>query len=342
MRKLLIVILLLLLATGFASGQAVTAKSPQLPQAKWVGVLEDGGVQPTLPAAKAKMKLVSNAGLGWVKESVRWIPGQTTFSAEDLNGLRNSVEAAVSEGLKVCLALWPFTSRQKHYSPPTTDAEQKRFSVFAANVANEFPQVHCFFIWNEPNNPFFWRPQFAADGTDVAAIAYERLLARSYDVLKVISPDNLVIGGETASNGADNFWAKRKSQSPVTFIMDIGEAYRQSGRTRPIMDAYGHHPYGLNSAESPFKKHQNLTTIGVSDYPRLVQTLGQAFDGTAQRGSNLPIVYGEYGVQTRIPASQQPGYRLTMSLVLHALLMKPRRPSTTPSTSNWLVVSQMS
>ena len=31
-------------------------------------------------------------------------------------------------------------------------------------------------------------------------------------------------------------------------------------------------------------------------------------DGTAQAGSTLPIVYGEYGVQTEIPAAQAASY----------------------------------
>ena len=32
--------------------------------------------------------------------------------------------------------------------------------------------------------------------------------------------------------------------------------------------------------------------------------LGEAFDGTAQPGSKLPIVYGEYGVETTIPPAK--------------------------------------
>ena len=36
--------------------------------------------------------------------------------------------------------------------------------------------------------------------------------------------------------------------------------------------------------------------------------LGTAFDGTAQRGSTLPIVYGEYGVETAIPAGKAGAY----------------------------------
>ena len=42
----------------------------------------------------------------------------------------------------------------------------------------------------------------------------------------------------------------------------------------------------------------------MADYDKLVGLLGQAFDGTAQPGSTLPILYGEYGVESQIPDSK--------------------------------------
>ena len=70
------------------------------------------------------------------------------------------------------------------------------------------------------------------------------------------------------------------------------------------MDALSIHPYGDNSSQPPTVAHPLGTTIGVADYGKLVALLGEAFDGTAQPGSTLPIVYGEYGVESQIPASK--------------------------------------
>jgi hypothetical protein len=39
--------------------------------------------------------------------------------------------------------------------------------------------------------------------------------------------------------------------------------------------------------------------IALADYGKLTSLLGRAFDGTRQRGSTLPILYDEFGVQTR-------------------------------------------
>jgi hypothetical protein len=69
------------------------------------------------------------------------------------------------------------------------------------------------------------------------------------------------------------------------------------------MDAFAIHPYGDTSRQPPTVRHRN-TTIGVADYDKLVRLLGRAFDGTAQPGSRLPIVYDEYGVETVIPAAK--------------------------------------
>ena len=58
------------------------------------------------------------------------------------------------------------------------------------------------------------------------------------------------------------------------------------------------------SWQEPTLPHPRTTTIGIADYGRLVALLGAAFDGTGQPGTKLPIVYGEYGVETTIPPAK--------------------------------------
>jgi hypothetical protein len=75
------------------------------------------------------------------------------------------------------------------------------------------------------------------------------------------------------------------------------------------MDAFAFHPYGENSRIPPSFAHPRSTSIGLADYPKLVSLLGRAFDGTAQLGSSLPIVYDEYGIQSQIPAAKRSAYK---------------------------------
>src|SRR5204862_2151538 len=101
------------------------------------------------------------------------------------------------------------------------------------------------------------------------------------------------------------------------FLLDLGQAYRESGRTTPIMDELAIHPYQDNSSQPPTATHPNTKTIAISDYPKLVSLLGQAFDGTAQPGSTLPLVYAEYGVETAIPAAKRSKYTGTEPQTIH-------------------------
>jgi hypothetical protein len=74
------------------------------------------------------------------------------------------------------------------------------------------------------------------------------------------------------------------------------------------MDELSIHVYGESPRVPPTLVHPKTTSIGIADYRKLVALLGRAFDGTAQKGSTLPIDYGEYGVETQIPPSKQSAY----------------------------------
>jgi hypothetical protein len=88
----------------------------------------------------------------------------------------------------------------------------------------------------------------------------------------------------------------------------MGNAYRSSGRALPVMDGLAFHPYPDNSSQSPDFPHPRSTTIGLADYGKLVALLGQAFDGTAQQGSTLPILYDEFGIESTVPDGKRSLY----------------------------------
>src|SRR5205823_562868 len=206
-------------------------------------------------------------------------------------------KAAQFTGIRVILSLYPFGSSVT----PLTDEDRAAFAQFAVDAARRWPNVHDFIVGNEPNLNRFWLPQFGPDGEDVAAPAYVALLATTYDALKQLLPKATVYGGALAPRGVDRPNTGRDTHSPVSFIPDMGTYYRSTGRALPIMDAFAFHPYGENSATAPDFAHPFSSSLGLADYGRLVALLGQAFDGTAQQGSTLPIVYDEYGVETTIP-----------------------------------------
>ena len=74
------------------------------------------------------------------------------------------------------------------------------------------------------------------------------------------------------------------------------------------MDVFALHPYRKLSSLPPSTEDRLGTSIGIADYDKLVDLLGDAFDGTAQPGSKLSVAYTEFGVQTRTPESEQAPY----------------------------------
>jgi hypothetical protein len=269
-----------------------------------VGAAEDVGKTADYAFAKTSMDKAKLAGFDSIRITQTWTRDQKKLGAADTILLDNAIEAAQFTGLRVVLSLYPFGSSVT----PLTDDQRADFASFAGDVATRYPYVHDFIVGNEPNLNRFWLPQFNADGTDAAAPAYEQLLATTYDALKEVRPRSTVYGGALAPRGVDKPNTGRDTHSPTAFITDLGAAYRASGRQVPIMDAFAFHPYPETSTTGPNFPHPNGTSLGLADYPKLVALLGTAFDGTAQRGSALPILYDEFGIETQIPSAKAPLY----------------------------------
>src|SRR5919201_189284 len=271
-----------------------------------VGAAEDGPKSLDPLVTMAKMDLARRAGFDALRLTVPWNRGQHGPSSEVLTQLQNAAGAAELNGIRLFLNVYPTGSRQT----PLTNRQRKDFADFTAAIARANPTITDFIIGNEPNLNRFWMPQFTRSGGDAAAPMYVTLLAVVYDALKEVSPEINVIGGAVSPRGSDNPRSIRQTHSPTRFIPDMGRAYRRMRRGKPIMDAFAYRPYPRRSRISPTVRHPEpwSKTIGLADYDRLVGALGVAFDGTAQRGSALPIVYDEFGVQTQIPASKRKIY----------------------------------
>ena len=278
-----------------------------------VGAAEDVGKEQDYAFAKAEMDKAKLAGFDTIRLTQTWTKGQQTLGPFDQITLGNAMKAAQFTGIRVVLSLYPLGSSVT----PLTDQDRADFASFAADVAKRYPLLHDVIVGNEPNLNRFWLPQFGPSGEDVAAPAYEQLLAVTYDSLKLVRPHSTVYGGALAPRGVDKPATGRDTHSPTAFIADLGAAFRASGRAVPIMDAFAFHPYPETSATGPNFPHPNGTSVGLADYQKLVGLLGAAFDGTAQRGSTLSILYDEFGIETALPAAKAILYTGTEPATTH-------------------------
>jgi hypothetical protein len=274
------------------------------PKALLVGAAEDAAMDGGAIEADAKMSLAALAGFDTIRVTSIWHPGQRTIADGEQATLQAVADSAALHGIRLIVSVYPFGSK----TVPQYATTRAQFAAYAASIPRLVPSIRYLIVGNEPNLNRFWMPQFTKTGLDAAASSYLGLLAQTYDAIKAAAPATVVIGGSLAPRGSDDPKLARPTHSPTRFILDLGAAYRRSHRKRPVMDWFSIHPYVERSNLPPSFAHPRTTTISIADYDKLVRLLGQAFDGTHQRGSTLPILYDEFGVQTRAPVDKRQLY----------------------------------
>jgi hypothetical protein len=251
------------------------------------------------------------AGLTSNRVTVQWDADRPT-TIVDRAFLDRSLPLALVRGVHVVFAVYP--SRPDGLTANPNGPAQ--FAEFVRQLALRYPQVKDYVIGNEPNQPRFWRPQFAPDGAPVSAATMLPVLAASYDALKSVDPSMRVAGLGLSERGNDNPSAPSNiSTSPVRFLRDLGAAYRASGRAAPLMDELDFHPYPESPAD-PLLKAYAWPSVGMANVDRLKQAVWDAFNGTAQptTETGLTLRIGEVGWQVGIVPASAGAYHGTESV----------------------------
>ena len=242
-------------------------------------------------------------GLRQVVLTTRYKPSDP-LTIQDKAQLDRTIPAAVTAGIRVVLAVYPYPPREVEAGLASPAA----FGGYVASVAAAFPEVRQFVVGNEPNQPAFWRPQFGRAGLNVSAAGFGPYLAAAYDSLKAVDSEITVVGVGLSPRGNDRPKAKSNvSTSPVRFLRALGAWYRASGRTLPLMDGFSFHPYP-NKATDPLARGYAWPNAGFVNLVRIKQALWDAFHGTGQPTTTdgLTLHLDEVGWQ--VGTSGQPGY----------------------------------
>ena len=251
-------------------------------------------------AADDASKFADDGGTGFYGElkgasltqnrwTVAFDPANPT-AINELPFLQRAAPEAQAAGVRVILVL---------YSLKGSEHDPTQFCAWAQQVVNTVTQwgIHDFVVGNEVNTRLYWSPQKDAGGNDVAAPAYEALLAQCYDVIHAADPLANVIG-----MGLSPRASTPDSNEPLVFLRDVGKAYRASGRTTPIMDQLSLHPYPnpSNPTEGPDAGYDNPNRFGIANLDRVKQAVYDAFNGTGQPTTlnGLTFVIDEVGWQT--------------------------------------------
>jgi hypothetical protein len=248
------------------------------------------GVSDDRPKNAAFFQTLGDLGMTQNRASIVWDPAQPNVIGGQ-NQIAQWLPLAQAAGVRVAFSITPKHARDISGSPSATGA----FAAFVQHVAQTFPTVKDYVIGNEPNQPYFWLPQFDTADRPVAAAAYEPVLAASYDTLKAVDPTINVIGIGLSPRGNDNPHARSNiSRSPVRFIHDLGVAYRASHRAKPIMDELAFHPYPAVNTDPPDSGY-SWPNAGLPNLDRVKQAAWDAFNGSAQP------TFAEAGTQSMSP-----------------------------------------
>jgi hypothetical protein len=279
---------LIAVIAGPAGAHTTTRGAAQAAGPITFGVADDTGKYADDGGAWFNQQL-KGANLTEERWTLSWTGGTTI---NELPFLQRAAPQAQLDGIKVELAL---------YGRPASNNDPIAFCAWAGQVAATAAKwgIHDFIVWNEPNTALYWSPQ-----DDSAPAKYEALLAACYDTIHAADPLANVIGfGLSPRKGTST------QTSPIDFIKAAGDAYKASGRTKPIMDMLSVHPYPNpnNPTDGPDVGYKDAKSYGIPNLDRIKQAVYDAWNKTGQPTTlnGLLLVLDEVGWQTITAAYKQ-------------------------------------
>jgi hypothetical protein len=200
-----------------------------------------------------------------------------------------------------------------------------QFRAFATAVGRRYGgQVSTWSIWNEPNQPQFLGPQFAANGTPVSPGLYRSLYQAGVEGLRR-TPENrgdTFLVGETSPRG------NSQVVHPLRFLrrmLCLDERYRKLRRCAALdTDGYAHHAYTTSMGPRFVPPDPDDVTLGV------LSRLERALDRAARARAvprNLPVYLTEFGIQSypdRVQGVSFPRQAAYMAIAEHMAYVNPR------------------
>ena len=155
------------------------------------GAVEPGIVQTgseTVDVAEETRAL----GAGWVRMFVDWNkyePAPGAYDAFEDRRFGERIAAATARGQRVLLVV----VRSPRWASGSADADHPprdpaTYAAFLRRLAERFPAVAAYEVWNEPDEREYWAP--APD-----PVAYAALLNASHDAVKSVAPHAVVVSG---------------------------------------------------------------------------------------------------------------------------------------------------
>jgi hypothetical protein len=212
----------------------------------------------------------AEAGADVISTDVGWRTGPDT--TPDLTGLDRVLAATAEHGLAVRVQLTGVAWR-----PPTTRAQLASWRAFVADTLRHLAGRAAYVeVWNEPDNPRYWR-------TGPDARAFVRLLEETAPLVRRLAPEAQIVTGGLGGN-------------------DIGfleQVYDELGSAPRPFDLVGVHPF--SGSRPPWSDDASGRYAGAfGDYDENFTGFTSLLDVMEDHGDgDLGLYLGEFGYSTR-------------------------------------------
>ena len=239
-----------------------------------------------------------------VRVTSNWLPGSDVATERGSSARSETSRGPRSlSGVRVYVSVYHPGSKTTPLEPrprPSSRSTRPRWSTAV-------PSFDDVIVGNEPNLNRFWLPQFGLDGTNASAPAYLAAARRRPTTRSRLADPQIRDLGRRACAarvGPARTASARRARRPRSSRR--GRAYRASGRTTPVMDGFAIHPYPENVVDDARLRRTRRTPRSRSPTTTSSSPCSaQAFDGTAQAGSTLPILYDEFGIESVVPTARR-------------------------------------
>ena len=241
------------------------------------GLQDDAWIESGPGTLDARIDRLQTLGVDIVRVTLDWRTTEPARGTFDWSTIDPVLQGLHDRHIQVLLTLygtpgWANGGRAENWAPTSTTA----FAAFAEAVAEHYPYVKRWAIWNEPNQRRWLRPTSPTVYT-------QTLLDPAYAAIHRASPGSQVAGGATAPRGSTG------GVSPLAWLAGMAAAHAR-------LDAYAHNPYPLDPGETPTSGGcGHCSTVTMATLDRLLTAVKRAF------GSSTRIWLTEYGYQTNPP-----------------------------------------
>ncbi|MBN2476249.1 MAG: beta-galactosidase [Pirellulales bacterium] len=241
------------------------------------------------PVARRELQAMRAAGIAWVRTDFSWSGVERRPGDWDFAQLDETVDWAEAAGVEIL----PILDYDVPWARPAHEHLDK-WLVYVRRIVKRYKdRLRYWEVWNEPNLQQFWH-----DKPDPKA--YAKMLRATYDAIKQIDPELVVLFGGTAeipwsfiegvyqSGGAETFNVMNVHPYRYPAAPEQRPLYEDLLRLRRLMEKYGDGDKPIWATEVGWPTHEGPRGVSL---PRQAQMLARCYLLSLQAGVEVVFWY---------------------------------------------------